>query len=92
MRHEPDLRHSETYTESNFLRLATLSSLGSEASGDRVVTLEHFCYRPAEAQPGGWQCRTIIDRETMTKDDAVFIAQAYAREHAIPVIYECHEG
>ncbi len=88
MRREPDLRHSETYTESNFLRLFTAPA---EASADRIVTLEHFCYRPAGERPSGWECRTIIDREAMTKEDAVFIAEAFAREHAIPVIYESHE-
>ena len=55
------------------------------------MTLEHFCYRPAGERPSGWECRTIIDREAMTKEDAVFIAEAFAREHAIPVIYESHE-
>jgi len=88
MRREPDLRHSETYTEPNFLRLFTASS---EASADRIVTLEHFCYRPAGARPGGWECQTIIDGESMSKEDAVFIAEAFAREHSIPVIYESHQ-
>jgi len=27
----------------------------------------------------------------MSKEDAVFIAEAFAREHSIPVIYESHQ-
>ena len=89
MRREPELRHTETYTESSFLRLFTAPS---PASAERIVTLEHFHYRPADSGRSGWECRTIIDREPMSKEDAVFIAEAFAREHSIPVIYECHEG
>lgn len=88
MRTKPDLRHSETYTESNFLRLFSVSA--EWPANERLVTLEHYCYRPSSEPPSGWQCQTIIDREPMSKEDALFIARAFARENAIPVIYECH--
>jgi hypothetical protein len=87
---KPSMRSTETYTESNFLRLCTEHIDGPPPS--RRATIEHFRYRvDAEAgQPSGWQCRTIVDNEVMSKDDAVFIARAYAEENRIPVIYESH--
>jgi hypothetical protein len=89
---KPQLRVTETYTESNFLRLHTCEPR-EEAGGElRSVTLEHLSYRPAGSGAGGWQCLTIVDRERMSKGDALFIARAYARENEIPVIYECHGG
>jgi hypothetical protein len=63
---------------------------------DRLVTIEHLCYRAQAATAGGrstksgWQCQTIVDGEAMTKEDALFIAKTYAAENNIPVIYECH--
>jgi len=87
-RFEPELRDSETYTESNFLRVHTMSP--AESGGDgRIVTIEHLRYGAAPGG-GGWQCSTIVDRERMSKEDALFIAEHYAREHSIPVIYESH--
>lgn len=82
----PSLRSTETYTETNFLRLQTTGD------GDTVglVTLEHFACNPGCGS--SWSCETIVDAEAMTHDDAVFIAQSYAREHGIPVIYECRVG
>lgn len=88
MKIEPDLRHSETYTQSNFLRLLTVPA--KLPGQERLVTLEHYCYRSAEEPPSGWQCQTIIDREPMSKEDGLFIARAFARENGVPVIYECH--
>jgi hypothetical protein len=82
----PSLRSTETYTETNFLRLQT-SVLGSQA--ETLVTLEHFAYSPGDDGPGGWSCLTIVDAERMTRKDAVFIARSYAREHEVPVIYDC---
>jgi hypothetical protein len=38
----------------------------------------------------GWTCKTIVDCEAMSKDDAMFIARSYATENEVPVIYECH--
>jgi hypothetical protein len=98
----PQLRVTETYTESNFLRLHTSEARGECGDGLRLVTLEHLCYRASSdggddgrngggiGGAGGWQCLTIVDREPMSKEDALFIARAYAHENAIPVIYECH--
>jgi len=77
----PSLRSTETYTETNFLRLQTP---GSDC-GEGPVTLEHFCCGVGPA----WSCLTIIDAETMSRADAVFIARNYAREYEIPVVYEC---
>lgn len=85
-RFEPELRDSETYTESNFLRLHTAPAADADT---RIVTLEHMRYRSGPG--GGWQCMTIVDRERMSSDDARFIAEHYAREHSIPVVYECHD-
>ncbi|HEX7081648.1 MAG TPA: hypothetical protein VF329_11590 [Gammaproteobacteria bacterium] len=83
---EPQLRDTETYTESNFLRLHTASA-PRRAPGDTVlVTIEHLCYRP----DGGWRCSTIVDREAMSREDALFIAHSYAERNEVPVIYECH--
>ena len=77
----PSLRSTETYTETNFLRLQT-PGRGAVAG---PVTLEHFLAESGLA----WTCRTIIDAERMTRADAVFIARNYAREFGIPVVYEC---
>jgi hypothetical protein len=78
---KPSLRSTETYTETNFLRLQT-SGLDR---GESPVTLEHFSCGGGKA----WSCRTIIDAELMSRADAVFIAKSYARENDIPVVYEC---
>jgi hypothetical protein len=77
----PSLRATETYTESNFLRLVT----PGRGAGEGLVTLEHFSVNAGS----DWSCRTIIDAERMSRDDAVFIARSYAREHGVEVVYEC---
>jgi hypothetical protein len=95
IRVKPSVRPTETYTESNFLRLHTYPAAGG-ADGRRV-TLEHLCYS-AKAAVGatvtrssqGWKCETIVDGEIMSREDALFIAKSYAAENNIPVIYECH--
>ncbi|HEX6996072.1 MAG TPA: hypothetical protein VF339_18210 [Gammaproteobacteria bacterium] len=89
-RFEPELRDSETYTESNFLRVHTARPAADGDQDGRIVTIEHMRYA-ATPSGGGWQCSTIVDRERMSKEDALFIAEHYAREHSIPVIYECHD-
>jgi len=86
---EPQLRDSETYTESNFLRVHTVEAPECNDPAGRIVTIEHLSY--TSAGQGGWQCTTVVDRERMSKEDALFIAEHYAREHSIPVIYECHD-
>lgn len=83
---KPSLRSTDTYTESNFLFL--LSS-AADAS-NRKVTLEHFCRSGNAGNDSGWLCQTIIDAELMSHEDAVFIAQSYASQNDIPVIYENH--
>ena len=83
---EPELRDSETYTETNVLRVHTAQL----AEGGCVVTIEHLEYRASPGR-GGWHCSTIVDGERMSKEDALFIAEHYAREHEVPVIYACHE-
>jgi hypothetical protein len=80
----PSLRSTATFTESNFLRLHTGSGSGAEVP----VTLEHFSSAPPVNGRPGWSCRTIVDGEKMTRADALFIAQRYAAENGIPVIYE----
>lgn len=82
----PSLRSTDTYTESNFLFL--LSCAGDDST--RKVTLEHFCRSEQGDNDSGWLCQTIIDAELMSHDDAVFIAQNYASQYDIPVIYENH--
>lgn len=82
----PSLRSTETYTETNFLRLQTADI---EETSTRLVTLEHFAYEAATEGNGGWSCLTIVDAERMSRKDAVFIARRYAAENDIPVIYEC---
>ena len=90
IRLEPQLRDTETYTESNFLRVHTSrAQAGGERVAPRLVTIEHLSYR-AGGEERGWQCLTIVDGEAMSKEDALFIAQAYAQQNQIPVIYECH--
>ena len=91
VRIKPSIRPTETYTEPNFLRLHTVPG-----DSGLLVTLEHLSYKPGEqsgaGKPGigGWSCQTIVDGESMSKEDAVFIARSYAKENQIPVIYECH--
>ncbi len=88
---KPSIRSTETYTEPNFLRLYTVAGTHRTPTA-RLVTIEHLSYEAKRAVPGssGWRCETIVDGEEMSKEDALFIAQAYARENDIPVIYECH--
>lgn len=81
----PSLRSTETYTETNFLRLYTD---GTEKKSDPMVTLEHFSYSAGENGASGWSCQTIVNAEAMSRKDAVFIARRYAAENCIPVIYE----
>ena len=91
VRVKPSLRSTETYTEPNFLRLHT-STPATEATL-QLVTLEHLSYSAGnDKQPGnrGWTCLTIVDAETMSREDALFIARSYAAENGVPVIYECH--
>jgi hypothetical protein len=93
VRVKPSVRPTETYTESNFLRLHTYAAKHGLAG--RRVTIEHLCYRPNPAADGtprglGWHCETIVDGEVMTREDALFIAKNYATQNNIPVIYECH--
>jgi hypothetical protein len=85
-RFKPQVRSTETYTESNFVRLHTIVSRDGAAM--RVATIEHLRYAAADSE--GWRCETIVDRETMSKEDARFIASSYAERNRVPVIYECH--
>ena len=80
---KPSLRNTETYTETNFLRLHA----EGEDKAESVVTLEHFSYSATDAGRSGWSCLTIVDAERMSRADAVFIAKSYAAENSIPVIY-----
>jgi hypothetical protein len=83
----PSLRSTETYTETNFLRLYTADL---EETSTRLVTLEHFSYSAGDKEgQGGWSCLTIVNAEKMSRQDAVFIAKRYAAENGVPVIYEC---
>ena len=96
VRVKPSLRPTETYTESNFLRLHTFPA--ERGASGRRVTLEHLCYSAKASAAGGsgarsaqgWKCETIVDGEIMSREDALFIAKSYAAENNIPVIYECH--
>jgi hypothetical protein len=96
VRVKPSLRPTETYTESNFLRLHTFPA--ERGANGRRVTLEHLCYNAKAIAGGaagtrsvqGWKCETIVDGEVMSREDALFIAKSYAAENNIPVIYECH--
>jgi hypothetical protein len=94
---KPSVRPTETYTESNFLRLHTFPAERG-TTGCRV-TLEHLCYSAKAATAAGasgarsalgWKCETIVDGEIMSREDALFIAKNYAAQNNIPVIYECH--
>ena len=84
------MRSTETYTETNFLRLETADV---EDTVSLCVTLEHFscaAAEPGDSTESGWSCQTIVDEEKMSRKDAVFIAKSYAAEHDVPVIYDCH--
>ncbi len=83
---EPQIRPTETYTESNFLRLHTAAQ--RREGRLLLVTLEHLSYRAEDGT--GWRCATIVDAEPMSKEDALFIAHSYAERNGVPVIYECH--
>lgn len=86
----PSIRDTETYTASNFLRVHT-SACTDGRPALRTVTIEHLSYAAGSGDAtGGWRCTTIVDCETMSPEDAALIAQSYAREHGVPVIYECH--
>jgi hypothetical protein len=86
---KPSLRPTETYTEPNFVRVYMAASAAPR--GTCVATIEHLSYSAGNgAGRSGWTCATIVDGESMTKDDALFIARSYAIEHEVPVIYESH--
>lgn len=82
----PSLRVTETYTETNFLRLYLYAA---EHASEGLVTLEHLCFDSGRQGAAAWSCLTIVDAEWMSRSDAVFIARSYAAEHGISVIYEC---
>lgn len=51
---KPQLRDTETYTESNFLRLHTRPEPGrGSLNGLTIVTLEHLTYRPRPSDGDG---------------------------------------
>jgi hypothetical protein len=86
---KPSIRPTETYTEPNFLRVYTAEQ--PDPRGQRLATIEHLSYSAmGGGGRSGWTCKTIVDGEAMSKDDAMFIARSYAMEHEVPVIYECH--
>jgi hypothetical protein len=85
-RFRPQVRPTETYTESNFLRLHTAATPDTRET--RTVTIEHLRYAAGDSE--GWRCETIVDREPMSREDALFIARSYAERNKVPVIYECH--
>jgi len=88
----PSIRPTETYTESNFLRVHTTpAQADANGASVRIATIEHLASN-AGSNGGGLLCQTIVDGEEMTKDDALFIARNYAAENGIPVIYECHSN
>ena len=91
MKFKPAIRPTETYTESNFLRVHTAPVDPDDESGHlRNATIEHLAIGLQES--GGLTCLTIVDGEEMTRADAIAIARGYASEHEIPVIYECHSN
>jgi hypothetical protein len=86
---KPSIRPTETYTEPNFLRVYTTGGLA--ARDPCVATIEHLSYAASNGGGrSGWTCSTIVDGETMSKEDALFIARSYAVENGVPVIYESH--
>ena len=89
---QPDVRPTETFTENNFLRVHTFRH--PQDAAVTLATLEHLFYGPDTARAGNsaWQCKTVIENEPLSRDDAMFIARSYAEEMQIPVIYEAHEG
>lgn len=90
VRIKPSVRSTETYTELNFLRVQTRRA---ECGRVPMATIEHLCCRDggSDVKTQTWTCETIVDEESMTKDDALFIAKAYAVENGIPVIYTSHD-
>jgi hypothetical protein len=86
VRMKPSVRSTETYTELNFLRVQTHRP---HAGASLTATIEHLCCRDggADVKAQTWTCETIVDDESMSQDDALFIAKAYAMENGIPVIY-----
>jgi hypothetical protein len=89
---QPDVRPTETFTENNFLRVHTFPD--EQPTGLTLANVEHLFYGP-DPQQGDklcWQCKTVAENEPLSRDDAMFIARAYAKEMDIPVIYEAHEG
>lgn len=86
---KPSIRPTETYTETNFLRVYTAAV--PDRPELRFATIEHLSYQPDGSRPG-WRCQTIADGEVMSMDDALFIARSYAQRNGVPVIYESHDG
>lgn len=89
---QPDVRPTETFTENNFLRVHTFPHPQQPAV--TLANVEHMFYAPDPNQgdKARWQCKTVTENEPMSKDDAMFIAEGYAREMNVPVIYEAHDG
>ena len=87
----PSIRPTETYTETNFVRVHMAAP--AREDGSRLATIEHLSYRSATDSAGGrpgWCCETIVDGEAMSREDALFIARSYAQQNEVPVIYECN--
>ena len=88
---QPDVRPTETFTENNFLRVHSFPH--AEDPSVTLANVEHMFYGPDPSRGGKstWQCETVTDNEALCKEDAMFIARAYAKELDIPVIYEAHD-
>jgi hypothetical protein len=89
VRIKPSVRSTETYTELNFLRVQTRRN---EHDAVPTATIEHLCCRDGgvDVKTQTWTCQTIVDEESMSQADALFIAKAYAADNGIPVIYTSH--
>jgi len=51
-----------------------------------------MCYGAKDTGASGtWCCKSVVESELMSMEDARLIAQGYAEQLDVPVIYECHE-
>ena len=84
----PEMRFTETFTQSNFLRVHTYTDTQRSVT---LATIEHMSDSAGASGLQPWSCDTLIEDEPMSMDDAMFIARDYAEKHDVPVIYTLHE-
>lgn len=83
----PALGAGETYTEPDFLLVQT----NTNTEGKSHSVIDRMFAAKREDDTGSWVCKTLTARTMMSHEEAVKVAEAYAKQHGVPVVYEQHD-